>query len=283
MLNALTFDVEEWYHGNLFNFDEGDMSRFEPRVVASTCRLLDVLSRAGTKATFFFLGVVARDHPELVRRVAAEGHEIGCHGWSHRLLYTLPEHEVKREVSRAKALLEDICGVAVRGFRAPSWSINSRTMPMLRMIEECGFEYDSSLFPEGTPVFGVPTVRVGPTFLTGRDTGGERGIVEFPPATLDFRCGLRVPFGGGVFLRLWPYAFVSQCIRNINSRGLPTLVYLHPWEFDSGLPGGIPLLQRIVRDVNICSTEVKLRRLISDFKMGKAIDVLKNLGLVKAN
>jgi len=132
LTNALSVDVEEWYHGNLYRLRGSEVARFESRVVPATELLLEVLSEAGARATFFFLGIVAREHPGLVRRVAAGGHEIACHGWSHRLLYELPAEEIKREILQARLLLEDISGMPVRGFRAPSWSVTSKNWDLLR-------------------------------------------------------------------------------------------------------------------------------------------------------
>ncbi|MGE5483747.1 MAG: polysaccharide deacetylase family protein [Ignavibacteriales bacterium] len=279
MLNALTFDIEEWYHGNLFRFAEPQMARFPSRVAPPTMDILDMLRASGTRATFFFLGVVARDHPELVRRAASEGHEVACHGWEHRLLYTLSDDEVKQDLLRAKGLLEDISGTRVRGFRAPSWSISRRTTHLLRVLCECGFEYDSSAFPRGTPLFGVDGVSPGPTRISVGDGPGRWSIIESPAAAYDTGIGLGIPFGGGLFLRIWPYLLTRSWIRRLNGRGEPAVIYVHPWELDMGLPVCSPVWRRMARDFNLRSTRPKLEAILRDFSLGTVLEMLRERGL----
>ncbi len=281
MLNSLTFDIEEWYHGNLFDFGEPEMARFQSRVAPATNELLDLLGAAGTKATFFFLGVVAREHPDLVRRAASESHEIACHGWRHRLLYELPDDEVRDDLYRAKALLEDISGARVLGFRAPSWSISGRTKTknLLSLVSECGFHYDSSAFPGGTTLFGVRGIKSRPERVSGRGLGGDWSIVEVPAGAWSAGFGPKVPVGGGFFFRAYPYSLTRAWIERTNRRGCPALVYIHPWEMDRSLPRYISPVQRVARDLNLCSTRFKFERILRDFRMGRVIDVLHQEGL----
>lgn len=280
MLNALTFDIEEWYHGNLFRFGEPQMAGFPSRVAPPTMDILDILGASGTRATFFFLGVVAREHPKLVRRAASEGHEIACHGWQHRLLYSLSDDEVRQDLLRAKGLLEDISGSRVRGFRAPSWSISHRTTDLLRILCECGFEYDSSAFPRGTPLFGVHGISTSPTRVPVGDGTGRRSIIESSAAAYDTGIGLSVPFGGGLFLRIWPYPLTRSWIRRLNDRGEPAVIYVHPWELDTDLPACSPAWRRTARDFNLRSTRPKLEAILRDFSVGTVFEMLRERGLM---
>ncbi|MGE5542072.1 MAG: polysaccharide deacetylase family protein [Bacillota bacterium] len=279
MLNALTFDIEEWYHGNLFHFAEPQIARFPSRVGPPTMAILDMLAASGKRATFFFLGVVARDHPELVRRAASEGHEIACHGWEHRLLYTMPGHEIKRDLLKAKGLLEDISGVPVRGFRAPSWSMSRRSTELLRLVSECGFHYDSSVFPAGTPFIGVSGIPPKPVLLSGDDGARRWSIIEFPAPSFGLGRWLRVPFGGGLFLRVWPYSLTRAMVQSMNKGGSRILVYVHPWELDTSLPAGVPPLLRLARDWGVPSTRFKLTAVLRDSTLGTMIDALRDEGL----
>lgn len=278
LLNALTFDVEEWYHGNLLSYTEEKMAGFESRVEPAVMDVCEMLDLAGVKATFFFLGDVAARNPGLVRAVASGGHEIACHGWRHVLLYTIPEDEVGKDLRRAKALLEDISGQPVRGFRAPSWSVSRRAGRLLRLIRECGFEYDSSAFPQGTPIFGVPGIPARPVRLSWWDGDSKVSLIEFPPSVAP-ACGLNVPFGGGLFLRAWPYACIRRWIAGANAKGEPALVYAHPWELDTGLPALYSPFKRVARDFNLRSTRPKIQGILSEFEMGTMDAVLRDQGL----
>lgn len=226
MINALTVDVEEYFHPNGMDgaVPVDDWDRWPARVEANTHRLLDLLSAYQLRGTFFVLGWVADRWPQLVVEIARRGHEIACHGFAHRLVYRLDRERFRSDVTRARERLEDIVGTPVRGFRAASYSIVAETMWALDVLIELGFAYDSSIFPIRHDLYGVPDFsRVA---VPVRRPGGE--ILEIPPSTVRLM-GRNWPVAGGGYLRLLPYALTRRAIRHLNdAERIPALVYVHP-------------------------------------------------------
>lgn len=275
MLNAFTVDVEDWYHGNDFNIDFRFWHDFEDRVCGSTERLLDLLALHVVKATFFVLGFVAERHPKLVERIAREGHEVGTHGYCHRLVYTQTREEYREDLRRSKAALEDITGKALYAYRAPSWSITCKSLWALEILEEEGFLYDSSIFPVVTPfggIVGAPRFPYKPTFQRQHD------IIEFPPSVLEVAGVLRVPFSGGFFLRGLPCRFIQRALRSINGMGFPALVYVHPWELDLEQPVlQVPFPRKFIHYRGLRTTQRKIEALLGEFRFAPAGEVLGKL------
>lgn len=264
--NILTIDVEDYYHVSAFEpvvrFEDWD--RYESRVEGNTCRILDILAAASVKATFFLLGWVAERRPGLVKAIQAEGHEIASHGYRHRLLYTMSREEFRHDTERSKAILEDLCGVPVVGYRAASYSVTQETLWCLDILRELGFQYDSSIFPVHHDRYGIPHYKRFPHWIAGSHGGG---IWEIPPSTL--RLGkVNVPIAGGGYLRLLPYWFVRWGIQRINEKeGQPAVVYVHPWELDAAQPRlRGPWLSVFRHYVNLSQTEARLRRLLREFR-----------------
>jgi polysaccharide deacetylase family protein (PEP-CTERM system associated) len=237
--HILTVDVEEWFHicgvGGPLAFER--WSALPSRVVETTDRLLDLCDRAGARGTFFILGYVAERYPALVERIAAAGHEIGSHGHLHRRVYELTPDGFDADLRTSVAALQ-ACGVReVRGFRAPEWSINDRSLWALDVLVRRGFTFDSSMAP--LRIIGNPTYPVRP-HRRATDTGS---IAEFPPAVAR-RLGYHVPFGGGWGLRMSrPRAVLAQLNERARS-GLTSVLWIHPWEIDDNppavrLPAGI--------------------------------------------
>ena len=279
MKNALTFDVEEYFHAEAFSavVRAEAWDDLETRVVEYTDRILDLIDRAGVRATFFVLGWVAERHPRLVREIAALGHEVACHGHAHRMIHRQRRGEFAADVHRAKGVLENITGQPVHGYRAPTFSITRETLWGLEVLAEAGFRYDSSIFPIMHDRYGIPDA---PRF-PHRRLAGEGQIVEFPPSTVEL-LGRRVPVAGGGYFRLLPYGVTAWAIRRINEReGQPAMVYLHPWEIDAGqprLPAGWLTLRRHL--LNVDKTEGRLARLLDDFDFAPVGEVLSEVGLV---
>ena len=203
------------------------------RVRQSTGRVLELLERTRCRATFFVLGWVAEREPSLIREIVQAGHELACHSHLHRPLYQLSPSEFREDLRRSRGTIEDVGGVKVVGFRAPTFSITSRSLWALEVLAEEGFEYDSSIFPIRHDLYGIPDAC---RWIHREQLPSGQRIWEMPPSTV--RVGkMNVPFGGGGYLRLLPMSFTRWAIKTTHRReGQPVLVYFHPWELDPGQP-----------------------------------------------
>jgi polysaccharide deacetylase family protein (PEP-CTERM system associated) len=266
MLNALTIDVEDYYHVSGFDrcVSRDEWEDFPSRVADSTHRVLDRLAEAGVHGTFFVLGWVAERQPGLVRAIQVAGHEIGCHGYAHRLIYEQTPQQFRVDLRLARLVLEDILGEQITAYRAPSFSITRRSLWALDILLEEGFLFDSSIYPTHHDRYGIPGTPLEPHTIE-RSQGT---LWEFPPPV----CRLMkypVPVGGGGYFRLYPYPLTRRGLRSINAAGRPFAVYLHPWEFDPGQPRLRPGTMRAFRHyVGLNRTEDRLVRLLKDFRFG---------------
>lgn len=292
MKNALTFDVEEYFHAEAFAgaLRPEEWPGLESRVVDTTERLLDILDYADARATFFVLGWVAERYPGLVKDIAGRGHEIACHGYGHQMIQKQTRQDFAKDVQRAKTAIEDAAGTAVVGFRAPTFSVMRSTLWSLEVLWEAGFLYDSSIFPILHDRYGISdaprfphrvAVTNGHGSATKKDDAGAHSIAEFPLSTISI-LGRRLPIAGGGYFRLMPYAATQRAIRHLNTREQqPAIVYLHPWELDVHQPRvRAGWLTRFRHSVNIHSTEAKLRRLLKDFRFAPVRDVLEKAGIL---
>jgi polysaccharide deacetylase family protein (PEP-CTERM system associated) len=282
MTNALTFDVEEYFHAEVFAgvVRREEWPNLESRVAETTERLLDVLADARTLATFFVLGWVAARHPKLVRAIHARGHEVACHGFGHQMVTRQSRTQFAEDVRRAKKTLEDTTGAAVLGYRAPTFSIVRETLWSLEVLVESGFRYDSSIFPIVHDRYGIPDASRFPHRLT---VAPGLEIVEFPLSTVAW-LGWRFPMAGGGYFRLFPYRVTRWALRHLNERERqPAIVYLHPWETDPGQPR-LPVgrVAQFRHGVNSRATEGRLRRLMREFRFAPAREVLAGLGVLVA-
>lgn len=280
-MNAFTVDVEEHFQVSAFEgvVDRGDWGSHPSRVRANTDRLLEILAEHDVLATFFVLGWVGERHPELVRAIADGGHEVGSHGYSHRLVYTQTPQEFRRELERSRKILQDASGQPVDGHRAASFSIGTGNLWALDVLEEVGFRYDSSLFPVLHDRYGIPGAPRGPFRLR---TAGGGELIEVPPSTVRL-CGLTIPVAGGGYLRLFPERVTHRAIRRLNaSEGIPAIVYVHPWELDPEQPRihGLPARSRLRHYVNLGSTGKKIRGLLRSFEFAPMRDVIDALGTI---
>jgi polysaccharide deacetylase family protein (PEP-CTERM system associated) len=275
-LNALSVDLEEYFQ--VSNFAKLlERSRWEAlpsRVRDSTRRLLDVASATGNRATFFVLGWVAERHPDLVREIAAHGHEIACHGYGHELVYDLGPERFRADLRRARAAIEQATGQSVRGYRAPSYSITERSLWALDVLVEEGFEYDSSIFPIRHHRYGIPSFARRPLVL--RLPGGL-SIREFPLTTLDVG-PVRVPLAGGAYLRFFPPALFRWGFRRLEGAGEPGMLYLHPWEIDPEQPRlETGWRVRLNHYHNLGRTEERVRALLERCRFAPTGEVLERL------
>jgi polysaccharide deacetylase family protein (PEP-CTERM system associated) len=263
VVNALSIDVEEWFQVGAFErvIRPGDWDGLESRVALNTGRALDVFAAAGVQATFFTLGWVAQRQPALIRRIVAEGHELASHGWAHDRVTSFTPEAFRADLRRARATLEDAAGVAVRGYRAPSFSIGKANAWALDVLAEEGYAYSSSVAPFGHDHYGWP----------GFPRFAHRPLPDSPmveaPVTTARVAGRLTGFGGG-FFRLLPYALAAHFMRQVNAaERQPAIFYFHPWEIDPDQPrvADAPLKSRVRHYTNLGVMEAKLRRLLADF------------------
>jgi polysaccharide deacetylase family protein (PEP-CTERM system associated) len=280
--NAFSVDVEDWFQVSDFEAQVSfsDWDRYESRVERNTRRVLSLLAEFKVKATFFILTWNAERFPGLVEEIAADGHEVATHGYSHRLVYEQGKDLYRRDLEKSQEILRRILGHPVRGYRAPSFSVTAQSMWALDVMLETGIEYDSSIFPVRDLLYGMPGALRFPFVI---HSAGSRKLVEFPMTTT--RLGNRnLPLGGGAYLRLLPYQYMRWGMRRVNREGEVAVVYLHPWEIDPAQPRLKSRGKRGISThyVNLGSMEDKLRRLLTDFRFAPVSQVLKDRGLLAA-
>lgn len=261
--NYLTVDVEDYYQVSAFAdvIQANEWGYYESRIQGNLRRILEILDRHGTKATFFVVGWIAERFPEVVAEIAHDGHEIGCHSYMHRTLNTLSPGAFREDTKRAKDILENLSGKRILGYRAPSYSITRETMWALKILKRLGFEYDSSIFPIHHDRYGIPDA---PRF---KYTFADCGLVEYPISTVRF-LGQHVPVSGGGYFRLLPYLLTKRALRRINEKERePFVFYIHPWELDPGQPRirGAGPRSRFRHYQNLQRTAGRLERLLQDF------------------
>jgi len=277
LLNAFTVDVEDYYQvqgiGDVIGRDRWD--DYESRVVANTHKVLQLLDRHQTHATFFVLGWVADRHPQLAREIVRSGHELGCHGYGHGLIYEQTRDEFRADLQRARDSLQDAVGERVRAYRAPTFSITKHSLWALDILAEEGFEIDASIFPIHHDRYGIPGVEPAPHRIS--TTAGL--LWEFPSTVLRF-AGLNVPVSGGGYFRLYPIRWTNRFLGSVNRKlGRPFVFYVHPWELDPEQPrlkvGS--WASRTRHYLNLSSTEHKLEKLLQRFRFGTLGDVIGRL------
>ena len=324
MFNILTIDIEDYFQVHAFSdvIKFEDWGNFECRIERNTDRLLDVLSssirnpqsafRIPTKGTFFVLGWIAERYPNLVRRIQKEGHEIACHGYAHQLVYTQSRDEFRQDIKRAKAILQDIIGSEVIGYRAPSYSITNKSQWAFEVLVEEGFKYDSSIFPIRHDFYGMANAPRFPFVVSlngnsnvefsvlnfesntvslndGNTAAPLEGItpnselrtqhylLEFPLSTVKL-LGQNFPISGGGYFRLFPYSLIRKGLKSINKKeNKPFIFYAHPWEFDTGQPRvkGAANLSKFRHYVNLDKTEDRFRRLLNDFNFSSVKEIMQ--------
>ncbi|MGE0642668.1 MAG: XrtA system polysaccharide deacetylase [Nitrospira sp.] len=270
--HVLSFDVEEHFQVSAFwsNARRQQWDRLESRVEHNTFRLIELLAQAGTKATFFVLGWVAERHPELVKALAKQGHEIASHGYGHELVTHQTEGEFREDVRRAKHILEDLSGRKVFGYRAPSFSITEQTSWAFAILAEEGYLYDSSIYARLQRSEKVRSPRSVREIIT---TGGNIFEVALPTANL---WGIQIPIAGGGYFRLFPYSASRMFLKQFEKTGNQFVMYLHPWEIDPGQPRmDGPLISQVRHYLNLTRTERRLQSLLRDFSFAPVVDAFQ--------
>ena len=271
MKNAMSIDLEDWYCANNVTqvVKRENWSKCESRVHESTKKILNLLKKHDTRATFFVLGWIAERCPELIREIEQHGHEIGVHGYQHLLLTEITPLEFEKDLAIAIETLKN-CGVAQRviGFRAPSFTVVAQTQWALEILEKYEIQYDSSVFPLAFhPDYGCASAPLAPYKITP-------GIHEFPLSCLELG-GIRFPFSGGAYFRLMPYAYTRYCIEKCNTGGRPMIFYIHPWELDAQQPRVELTWSKKLRHYhNLEKTEGRLEALLRDFEFTTVREVL---------
>jgi polysaccharide deacetylase family protein (PEP-CTERM system associated) len=281
IVNAMTVDVEDYFHVAALaqSIDRSRWNDMEYRAEASTRRLLALFDESQIKATFFVLGWVAKRNPELIREIHRCGHEVASHGMSHKLVYNQTPGEFSAETYESKALLEDIIGTRVLGYRASTYSITNRSLWALDILKEAGFVYDSSIFPIRHDMYGIPDAPQVPAEIR---TPNGATMIEFPMSTSPM-FGVRLPVSGGGYFRLLPYWLTRAGLSKLNRMGRPFIFYLHPWEVDPQQPRiKTSLKSRLRHYTNLDRCEARLRRLVSEFRFARVRDVLRSQGLLVA-
>lgn len=275
---AMSVDVEDYFQVQAFAgiVPKADWDRWPCRVEANVDRILAILDDTGSLATFFTLGWVAERYPAMMRRIAEAGHEIGSHGMSHRILTELTPAEMRSEARDSRRLLEDLTGTRVEGYRAPSYTVDRRTLWALEVLVESGYTYDSSMFPIRGRRYGHPE---GPTWPT-RVPAGRSDIAEFPMTTIGVG-PIRIPVLAGSYLRLLPSWVSMAAVRYQQLRDLPVVVNIHPWELDPGQPTIGPSRRRAWSHyARLGSTAGTLRRVLSIARFASVRARLHELGVL---
>jgi polysaccharide deacetylase family protein (PEP-CTERM system associated) len=261
MRNIMTIDVEEFFHAENVRkaYPEMTWDQIPRRSGLLVDRMLTALRERGVRATFFVLGWLAEREPGLVRRIAHEGHEIGCHGYGHRMIGQMTRQEFRDDVRRAAGLLAEIVGRAPTCFRAATFSVNADTLWALDVLREEGFDADSSIYPVRRHRYGMPGAPRHPFVHPS-------GLREYPMSVVEF-CGRAVPISGGGFFRFWPMSFTAWAIRKTNSEGRPYVFYIHPWETDTSEPrtGGLSALEWFQHYCNRRGALGRFERLLRTF------------------
>src|SRR5713226_2186216 len=272
--HILSVDVEDYFMVEAFSGSVrmNEWENWPSRVVKNTQVVLDLFDRHNVKATFFFVGWVADKFPELVRETANRGHELACHSYWHRTVYSLTPEEFRRDTRAAMQIIEDACGQKVLGYRAPSWSITKDSLWALDILAEEGFTYDSSIYPIHHDLYGVPGAKRFPYALA---CGNGQTLQEYPPATVRV-LGQNIPGAGGGYLRMLPLFYTNWVFRqfeeNYHER---VVVYLHPWEIDPEQPRiKDKLRSRLRHYTNLREMEPRVELLLRKYEFGSFRDLL---------
>jgi polysaccharide deacetylase family protein (PEP-CTERM system associated) len=272
-LNAFTVDVEDYFQVENFarQIDRASWDHYPSRVTANTRRVMALLERHGVRATFFILTWNAERHPELVREIAAHGHEVASHGYSHRLVYEQEPSEFAIDVARARAELERLAETRILGYRAPSYSITDRSRWAFAQLKAAGYRYDSSIYPIHRRRYGIAGAPRFPHRLA-------EGLIEFPMTTLRV-ARVNLPAASGGYLRILPLAVSIAAVAQLNRAGHPAVVNVHPWELDPEQPrlkGGT--FGGFTHYANLAGTADRLAALLGRFRFGTMRAALESAG-----
>jgi polysaccharide deacetylase family protein (PEP-CTERM system associated) len=265
MKNAMSVDVEDYFQVSAFapHIRREDWDSLPCRVERNVDVILGLLDEADAKATFFTLGWIAERYPQVVRRIVEGGHELASHGYGHQRVSDLTPEQFRDDITRAKRILEALGGVAVRGYRAPSFSINQKNWWAVEELENAGYVYSSSIYPVRHDHYGMPDAPRFPNY-----PNGAGGILELPPTTLELM-GRNLPAAGGGWFRLLPYSMSRWMLQRVNTRDqAPCMFYFHPWEMDAEQPRqpGLSAKTRFRHYVNLQRMPGRMQKLLNDFE-----------------
>lgn len=279
MINAFSVDLEDWYHPELLRKKVRPEQRVS-QIEYSTNSILQLLDKYNIKATFFVLGETARENKDLIREIHLRGHEIASHGMSHRPLWEIGRDGFCQEMDEFTHLMNGILGegICIKGYRAPSFSLDNSTKWALEVLKKKGYKYDSSIFPVKNKLYGLNGAPLGvysPSFLDLKRVDSEESPLEFPLSVFDF-FGLKIPVAGGFYFRVMPLCLVKKILKKIN-KSRPFVFYLHPWECDSKIPRvkGLSLVDYFITYWGISRTFRKLEDLLDSFSFGPICEVLE--------
>ena len=282
MKNVISVDIEQWFHRFALRGYVEDISVYSStkHVIEATQKILEIFNKYDKTTTFFILGEVAELIPELVKEIAEKGHEVAFHGYSHAGLHELGRKRFEEEVEKGVNLLYQITQRKVRGFRAPDFSLNNKTIWALSALNDKGFKYDSSLFPTMTPQYGVHTGICHPYFPSLLDLTEEdpnQNLIEFP--MLIRRVGFfKIPVAGGFYLRLFGPRFILEGIRNMNKHGYPAMCYVHPWEIYGFPKIDMPIHKKLYAYYRVPCLKL-FEKLVRNTDIAPAIEVLETAGI----
>lgn len=266
MTHILSVDVEDYFQVEAFRdvVRREEWERWPVRVGDNTRRVLDLFDEFGVKATFFTVGWVAEKDPALIADIDSRGHELACHSYWHRTVYSLSPDEFREDTRTARDRIEQITGKKILGYRAPSWSVTRQSMWALDVLAELGFEYDSSIFPIHHDIYGVPGAS---RFAHVRRCANGMLLREFPPTTVRL-AGMEFPAAGGGYLRILPVRFTNWAFRQIEAERQPVVVYFHPWELDPEQPRipGARLRSRVRHYTNLSRMQDRIRLILKEYR-----------------
>jgi polysaccharide deacetylase family protein (PEP-CTERM system associated) len=277
-LNSMSVDVEDWLQSTIDpNLPLTD------RFFRSTQAVLEAFAKRSVKATFFVLGLAAERAPSLVREIASAGHEVQSHGHGHRLVTSMTPEEFRQDLDRSKKHLEDLTGTEVFGYRAPAFSIGPSNLWALDTLVECGFRYDSSVFPVRTRRYGFNSVPRVPHLAR---TPGGNTLLELPVSSYA-AAGRRVPVGGGGYFRLFPYPLLRRGVMQLNAVGEPAIIYMHPYEYDpiefDELGYRVGWIQRLHQGLGRRGFPGKVDRMLLEFRFGTMKEVASKLDEIETH
>jgi len=274
--NAITVDVEDWFHVSVLRkvIPFSQWQNQESRIMPNLIKTMELFDEYKVKGTFFVLSWLAERYPEIVEMIIDHGHEIGSHGYAHRIIYEHTPDEFKFDLDKSITILERISGKTINSYRAPSYSITRDSLWAFEALVQRGIEYDSSVFPIKHDLYGIREIPRFPFYI--RFSDGKQ-LTEIPPSTLRL-AGENVPISGGGYLRLFPFWFIQNGMKRINGMGKPVIFYFHPWELDPDQPKlEMSPLSKFRHYSNLENTEKRIRQLLENFTFSTLGDVMSSM------
>ncbi len=275
-LNVLTFDIEDWYHSPFLDIPESEWDSCESSFEHQLIKLLALLKQTGNKATFFTVALLARKHPETIRRITADGHELALHSYSHKMITEQSEEEFENDIKNSLDIFSFVSDQKIVGFRAPAWSANDDNKTFVATtLKKYGFLYDSSIFPFKTYQYGNSKAPCYPHVLSGADGSS---IYEIPPSVMKYS-NIRIPFSGGFYFRLLPFVLIKSGIRRANKEGYPAITYFHLHDVDTEYPRLIKgFKERFIVYANQKRCKDKFEKMLHEFRFGRMDEYVKGSG-----